>query len=125
VARRSLVKLEPNDRTISRRTQAALGRDSGRHPIDHHARINDRIELARTLAAIRQDKVTRRLGRPRNASGSVSGSAPFPQRERPTLLAASQCLHITAQHDEPPYRASALEAFRTRPSGVRSPWIVP
>src|SRR5207247_3725130 len=70
------------------------------------------IELARTFAAIRQDKITRRLAGRGTLQDLVGGSAPFRQRERLGLLAASQCLHVTTQHKEP-----LTEFPRSKPSG--------
>src|SRR5439155_24365394 len=70
------------------------------------------IELARTFAAIRQDKITGRLAGRGTPQDLVGGSAPFGQRERLGLLAAGQCLHVTAQHEEP-----LTQLSRSKPSG--------
>ena len=70
------------------------------------------IELARTLTAIRQDKITSRLAGRRTPQDLAGGSAPFRQRERLGLLAASQCLQITTQYEEP-----LTELPRSKPPG--------
>src|SRR5207237_1704720 len=44
------------------------------------------IELARTFAAIRQDKITGRLAGRGTPSDLAGGSAPFGQRDEPCLL---------------------------------------